>query len=229
MKQKIMIVEDDENISQILVNYLSDESFSCLSTTNFNNILPDFLAYQPDLVLLDISLPFYDGFHWCRAIRQTSNVPIIFLSSADDNMNIITAMTIGGDDFVSKPFNLSVLLAKVKSLLRRTYTFNNVEPNYSYKNCIFLPDEAIIKDANNSVYLTPNETRIIKLLLENVGEITPRETITEALWENGAFVDSNTLSVNITRLRKKLTSLNLEGAIKTIKGQGYKLVNEHEE
>lgn len=179
------------------------------------------MAFEPQLVLMDILLPFYNGFHWCTQIRAVSKVPIIFLSSAADNMNIVMAMNMGGDDFIEKPFDLNVLTAKIQALLRRTYSFQGQLNVLEYKGVILNLNDASLTFGDKKLELTKNDFKILQVLMENTGRIVKREKIMERLWESDEFVDDNTLTVNITRLRRKLEGVGIRGFITTKKGIGY--------
>lgn len=183
--------------------------------------MQEFLAFEPELVILDIMLPFFNGFYWCQKIREVSKVPIVFLSSANDNMNIVMAMNMGADEFIEKPFDLTVLTAKVQALLRRTYSFGGTTNAIEYKGALLNLNDAVLSYQEQRVELTKNEFRILQILLENAGKIVSRDTIMERLWENDSFVDDNTLTVNVTRLRKKLESIGMTDVIRTKKGIGY--------
>ena len=183
--------------------------------------MDDFSAFDPQLVLLDISLPVYNGYHWCSEIRKVSRVPVIFLSSASDNMNIVMAMHMGGDDFIPKPFDLNVLTAKVQALLRRTYEFSREQAEIALGGGALRLREGVFVKGDLRLELTRNEFRILEMLLENRGRIVSREELMERLWSTDSFVDENTLSVNVNRLRKKLEGAGLFDAIRTRKGEGY--------
>ena len=181
----------------------------------------EFIAFEPHLVLMDILLPFYNGFHWCTQIRAISKVPIIFLSSASDNMNIVMAMNMGGDDFVEKPFDLNVLTAKIQALLRRTYSFQGQLNVLEYHGVILNLNDASVMFQEQKLDLTKNDFKILQILMENAGKIVKRERIMERLWESDEFIDDNTLTVNVTRLRKKLEGIGVKDFIVTKKGIGY--------
>lgn len=178
-------------------------------------------AYDPHLILLDISLPFFDGYHWCRQIRKSSRVPIIFLSSAADNMNIVMAMNMGADDFIAKPFDRNVLMAKVQALLRRAYDFTVQPPVPACRGARLRTDIQKLEYGGASVDLTKNEYRILLCLMERAGQVVSREKLMQTLWETDSFVDENTLTVNVNRLRRKLASAGLEDFITTRHGVGY--------
>ncbi len=218
---KIMIIEDDITIAKTIKEHLSKWDYDAIYVTDFRDIIRQFIQFQPHLVLIDVILPFFDGFHWCNEIRKISKVPVVFISSAGDNMNIVMAMNMGGDDFIAKPFDLHVLAAKVKALLRRTYSFlgqvNIIERNGAILNI----SDATLTYQDRKIDLTKNDFRILQLLMENAGNVVSREEIMQRLWESDDFVDDNTLTVNITRLRRKLAEVGLKDFIKTKKGIGY--------
>lgn len=218
---RILIVEDDLIIAQTVQKHLCQWGFEAKYTENFQTILEEFITYEPQLVLLDISLPFYNGFHWCTQIRNHSKVPIIFLSSANDNMNVVMAMNLGGDDFISKPFDLNILVAKMQALLRRTYTFHNELHLLEHKGVILNLADASLTYNGQKIDLTKNEFRILQLLMENTEKTVSRDRIIAHLWEGESFIDDNTLTVNMTRLRKKLEDYRLNNFITTKKGMGY--------
>ncbi len=217
----IFIVEDDKTIAGVLQRELRRWGYEAVCAANFQNILQEFEAAKPHLVLLDISLPFYNGYYWCGEIRRQSKVPILFLSSASDGMNMITAMNLGGDDFIPKPFDMNVLLAKIQAILRRTYDFAVSAPTLSHKGAVLNPKDATLLFDGKTLELTKNDFRILLTLLENKGTIVSRDTLMQRLWETDSFVDENTLTVNVTRLRKKLGAMGLEDFIVTKKGVGY--------
>lgn len=218
---KILIIEDDFIISNSIKNYLNKWDYKCEVIDDFKNILEKFILFNPELVILDISLPYFSGYYWCTEFRKISKVPIIFISSNSDNMNIIMAINMGGDDFISKPFDLNVLNAKVQAIIRRTYSFQGQTNIISYKNVMLNINDVSVIYGNKKLELTKNEFKIIQLLLENAGKIVSRDEIIIKLWENESFIDDNTLTVNVTRLRKKLESIELKNFIKTKKGIGY--------
>ncbi|WP_159722437.1 response regulator transcription factor [Enterococcus sp. CSURQ0835] len=225
MSSTIFIVEDDQTIISVLEKQLQQWGYQVLLPADFQQIALECQHAAPDLVLMDISLPYYNGFHWTKAIRDFSEVPIIFLSSADDQMNQVMAMSMGADDFIAKPFDLTILLAKIQALLRRSYQYGHQATNFSLGDRRFLPAENLIEGTPN-VLLTPNESRILLLLLEQRGKIVARETIIEALWQSDEFIDNNTLAVNMTRLRKKLASSGIDDLIQTVKNKGYLIEEE---
>lgn len=221
MKYKILIVEDDLVISGEMQKYLVSWGFEVETVCNFDVILTQFVRLDPHLVILDISLPFYNGYYWCNEIRKFSKIPIIFLSSTSDNMNIIMAMNMGGDDFIAKPFDLAVLLAKVQAMIRQAYSFGGKSNLLEYKGVILNLSNASMEVRGEKVELTKNEFRILQVLFEHKGETVSREAIMKHLWDGDCFVDDNTLAVNITRLRKKLEEFSLNHFITTKKGIGY--------
>lgn len=218
---RIFIVEDDPIIAKTLGEYLQRWNFQVALAEDFSQVLAEFGRFDPHLVLLDISLPFFNGYYWCGEIRKISKVPILFLSSASDKLNQVMAMNLGGDDFVAKPFDLEMLLAKIQALLRRSYDFSSQTSWLSWQGLLFSPGEGIITQGERREELTKNENRILQVLLENRGQTVSRQTLMNRLWESDAFVDENTLTVNVARLRKKLESLGAKGMIKTKKGEGY--------
>lgn len=218
---KIMIIEDDITIARTMKDYLARWNYDVTYLNDFKNITDQVMQFDPQLILLDIMLPYYNGFYWCGEIRKFSKVPIIFISSASDNMNIVMAMNMGGDDFISKPFDLDVLTAKVGALIRRTYSFQG-QVNFIEHNGVFLNlSDTTLTYKDKKIEMTKNDYKILQLLMENVGNVVTREEIMQRLWESDNFVDDNTLTVNINRLRKKLQELGLDDFIKTKKGIGY--------
>ena len=221
----IFIIEDDQVIANELKSYFVKWGYSVFLAESFDNIISDFKKYEPSIILLDISLPHFNGFHWCQELRKFSKVPIIFISSSNDAMSMVMAMNMGADDFINKPFDLNVLNAKVQALLRRTYDFKvNIEAIY-HNNIIFNSHDATIKYNDENVELTKNENRILSILFENVGKIVPREIIMQKLWKTDEYIDDNTLTVNINRLRKKLEEIDITDLIITKKNEGY-IINE---
>lgn len=217
----IFIVEDDPVIAREMDNFLTSWGHNVKCAQDFKNVTAEFADFNPQLVLLDISLPFFNGYCRCREIRKLSDVPIIFISSAADNMNIVTAVNMGGDDFLAKPFDLSVLNAKVQAILRRTYELSAAGNLKEHRGAVLNKQSAAVSYRGKSAELTKNEYRILLTLMEKSGEIVTRESIMEQLWQDESFVDENTLTVNVTRLRKKLESIGLADFITTKKGIGY--------
>ncbi len=223
MNYKILIVEDDAVIAQEIARHLENWGMQTVIVLDLSQVMKEFARELPHLVLMDISLPFYNGYYWCSEIRKVSSVPVIFLSSASENMNIVMAMNMGGDDFIAKPFDFSVLLAKVQAMLRRTYAFAGQTNLLEYRGVILNLSNTSLEINGESVELTKNEFRILQLLFERRGDIVTREEIMKHLWDGDCFVDDNTLAVNMVRLRKKLQEKGLEQFITTKKGLGYRL------
>lgn len=220
---KILIVEDDMVIAKGLASHLQQWGYDAVYVEDFKNVKDKFLECDPQLVLLDVILPYFNGFHWCQEIRKVSKVPIIFLSSANDNMNIVMAMNMGGDEFIEKPFDLNVLTAKVQALLRRAYSFQGNVNVLEHEGMLLNLNDASLSYKGEKISLTKNEFRILQMLMENAGKIVARDDIIARLWESDEFIDDNTLTVNVARLRKKLENAGMEGRIKTKKGIGYYL------
>lgn len=218
---KLYIVEDDDGIASGISRLAGDWGFETAVCRDFRHVTNEFLAVQPHIVLLDIKLPFAGGFHWCAEIRRVSRVPIVFISSASDNMNIVMAMNMGADDFIAKPFDGSVLMAKLQALLRRTYDFAASAPVLSHRGAFLNTGDNTLQVGDSRVDLTKNEYRILLCLMENKGKVVSREKLMERLWQTDSFVDENTLTVNVNRLRKKLDAAGLEGFITTRFGVGY--------
>lgn len=219
---KILVVEDDLVIARTLTSHLEKWGYQAKNVTDFKCVMQVFAEFSPHIVLMDIGLPFYNGYHWCTQIRSISKVPVIFLSSMSDNMNIVMAINMGGDDFITKPYDLNIVTAKVQALLRRTYSFgadtgNVIEHNGGLLNL----NDTTFTYQEQKVELTKNEFKILQKLMENCGKVVSRDAIMESLWENEAFIDDNTLTVNVTRLRKKLEDAGLSKYIQTKKGIGY--------
>lgn len=218
---KILIVEDDNVIAEAIKRHLERWEYQVRCVTDFKEVLQDVTGFKPELILLDITLPFYNGFYWCKEIRKFTKVPIIFISSADDKMNIVMAMDMGGDDFVSKPFDLTVLTAKINALLRRSYSFKTNLNLLEHKGVILNLSNSVLSNGDEHVELTKNEFKIMQLLMENAGSMVKRDTIMINLWDDDSFIDDNTLTVNVTRIRKKLSQIGMEDYIITKKGIGY--------
>lgn len=216
-------MEDDETIARLIKKHLEKWEYEVSTVQDFGNVLGEFAVCDPQLVLLDIRLPFYNGHYWCTQIRQVSKVPIIFLSSVSDNMNIVMAMNMGADDFIPKPFDLEVLTAKVQALLRRSYDFAGSSSMLEHKGMLLNLSDATLLYQEQKVELTKNELKILQTLIENKTQVVTRETLMTRLWESDMYVDENMLSVNVNRLRKKLTSIGLEDSILTKKGIGYQI------
>ena len=218
---KILIVEDDLTIARSLKTILEEWGYEVCIIEDFKDIMSPFVAFEPHMVLLDISLPYYNGYHWCAAIRTLSKVPILFISSASDNLNIVMAMNMGGDDFVAKPFDSSVLVAKIQAMMRRAYSFIGQTHLIQHKEVILNLNDTSLNYKQHKLELTKNDFRIIQTLMENAGKIVSRDDLMTRLWEGDHFIDDNTLTVNITRLRKKLEEIELSDFIVTKKGVGY--------
>lgn len=220
---RIFLVEDDRSIADALRHQLEQWDFEVHVAENFRKVLAEFSAFQPHLVLMDIALPCYNGYHWCQEIRKVSKVPIVFLSSASDNMNLVMAIHMGGDDFIPKPFDWNVLLAKIQALLRRTYDFGGQVSVLEHREAMLNTADAVLTYHGQRIDLTKNEYRILQMLMEHKGKVVSREALMQRLWETDSFVDENTLTVNVNRLRKKLDQAGLHDFIRTKVGMGYLL------
>lgn len=218
---RILIVEDDEIIAGLVKKHLESWGYQVDLISDFSQVLAEFVRKDPQLVLLDLKLPFFNGFHWCEEIRKISQVPVIFLSSTADNMNMVMAMSRGADDFIAKPFDLEVLAAKVQAILRRTYSFGNTSNLMEYKGTVLNLGNGTLTVGEQKLELTKNELKILQILYEHRGQVVSRDAIMTRLWESDSFVDDNTLTVNVTRLRKKIEGAGLKGFILTKKGMGY--------
>ena len=220
---RILIVEDDMGIAAAVEGLIRAWGLDARRIEDFRDVMAGFAAYQPHLVLMDISLPFFNGYYWCGEIRKASKVPVIFLSSASDNMNIVMAMNMGGDDFIAKPFDPGVLMAKMQAMLRRAYDFAAAAPVLEHREARLDTGSHTLAYQGQSIDLTRNEYRILLALMENKGKVVSRERLMERLWESDSFVDENTLTVNVNRLRRKLASAGLEDFIATKFGEGYQV------
>ena len=218
---RLLIVEDDFRIAEAMKEQTKTWDLDAHIVEDFRSVLTDFTSFQPHIVLLDIVLPFFNGYHWCSEIRKISKVPIIFISSASDNMNIVMAMNMGADDFIAKPFDMNVLVAKIQALLRRTYDFAASVPVLEHRGAFLNTGDDTLTFNDNNIPLTKNEYRILLCLMENKGKVVSREKLMERLWKTEAFIDENTLTVNVNRLRKKLDAAGLENFIATKIGVGY--------
>ena len=223
MTYKILLVEDDAVIRRAIAAHIRSWGYEAVEVEDFEQVMGIFTREEPHLVLLDISLPFFNGFHWCMQIRQVSKVPIIFISSAADNMNIVMAMNMGGDDFITKPFDLNVLTAKVQALLRRTYDFAGTSQLLEHRGAILNLSDGTLLWNNERIELTKNEFRIMKTLMEQKERVVSRDELMENLWATDSFIDDNTLTVNVNRLRKRLEQVGLKDFIVTKNGLGYKV------
>lgn len=222
---RLLIIEDDKGIAEAIREQAELWDLQTACVRNFRNIMSEFAAFEPHIVLLDIGLPFFNGYHWCSEIRKVSNVPIIFISSASDNMNMIMAMNMGADDFIAKPFDQSVLMAKLQAMLRRTYDFAPSVPIIEHKGALLHTGENTLTYKNKKISLSKNEFRILHILMKNKGKIVSREKLMEVLWETDSFIDENTLTVNVGRLRKRLENAGLTDFITTKFGIGYMIEN----
>ena len=218
---RIYIVEDDRGIAEGIASCLRNWGMEGRTASDFRNIMAGIGEYEPHLILMDITLPYMGGYHWCREIRKTSSVPIIFISSAADNMNIIMAIDMGADDFIAKPFDQSVLISKVSALLRRTYDFNQAAFTLQAGGAVLNTNNNTLTYNGETVELARNEYRILLTLMQNKGKVVSREKLMEALWETDCYVDDNTLTVNVGRLRKTLESVGLKNLVRTRFGVGY--------
>ncbi len=218
---RILIVEDDRAIGEMMKRHLIQWAYDVHMAENFHDILGEVSRFQPDLILLDLLLPHYNGFYWCKEIRKVFKIPIVFVSSAGDNMNIVMAMDMGGDDFIVKPFDLAVLTAKVGAILRRSYSYAGKVNVIEHSGMVLNLSDATVSYKGAKAELSKNEFQILTLLMENAGSIVSRDTIMMQLWDSEDFIDDNTLTVNVTRIRKKLKDIGLLDIVKTKKGQGY--------
>lgn len=221
MAYRILIVEDDRGIAEALIDHMARWGMAAEAVADFRGVMDDFDRVRPHLVLMDITLPFMSGYHWCSEIRKVSSVPVIFISSASDNMNIIMAMNMGGDDFIAKPFDPGVLIAKAQALLRRTYDYAAAAPVLEHGGATLNTGDGSLTWQGRRIELTRNEYRILLTLMQEKGRVVSREKLMEALWQTDAFVDENTLTVNVNRLRRKLEAEGLVNFIATKFGVGY--------
>lgn len=218
---RILIIEDDRGIAEAIKEQAEQWELQARVVQNFRSVMTEFAEYAPHLVLLDIGLPFFNGYHWCSEIRKVSKVPVIFISSAADNMNIVMAMNMGADDFIVKPFDQSVLMAKIQAMLRRTYDFAEAVPVLEHRGAMLNTGDSTLVYGEQRLELTKNEYRILLTMMKNKGKVVSRERLMEVLWETDSFVDENTLTVNVGRLRKKLDGIGLKNFIATKFGVGY--------
>ncbi len=218
---KIFIVEDDKGIADGIVTCLGNWGMEGLVVSDFMKVMEEVDEYEPHLIIMDITLPYMGGYHWCQEIRKTSSVPIIFISSATDNMNIIMAINMGADDFIAKPFDQSVLIAKVTALLRRTYDFSQASATLEVAGAVLNTNNNTLTYNGTEIDLARNEYKILLTLVQNKNKVVSREKLMEALWETDCYVDENTLTVNVGRLRKTLEGIGLKDLIKTKFGVGY--------
>lgn len=218
---RIMIIEDDQTMAETIKKQIESWGNEGICVKDFQNVIPEFIKSDPHMVLVDIMLPFYNGYYWCTQIRKISNVPVIFLSSASDNMNIVMAMNMGGDDFIPKPVDLNVLMAKLQAVLRRAYDMGGKIPVLEHRGAVLNLNDASLTYQGVRMELTKNDFRILQTLLENKGKVVSRDTLMTRLWQMDSYVEENTLTVNVTRLRKKLEQAGLKDFIKTKVGSGY--------
>lgn len=218
---KILIVEDDPTMAKVMKRQMESWGYEAACVEDFRRVMETFAAFDPHLVLLDVMLPFYNGYHWCSEIRKVSNVPVIFISSASDNMNIVLAMNMGGDDFLPKPVDLSVMMAKIQAVLRRSYGMGGKIPMLEHRGAMLNLNDASVTYEGRRAELTKNEFRILQTLLECRGKVVSRDTLMTKLWQMDCYVEENTLTVNVARLRKKLEGLGLKSFITTKVGSGY--------
>ena len=219
---KIMIIEDDLVMAEAIAKEMNAWGNEAVYVKNFQNVLSFFAAQAPHLVLMDITLPFYNGYYWCGEIRKVSKVPVIFLSSSGDDMNLVMAINLGADDFVAKPFRMEVLTAKIQAVLRRTYTFGTASPSVlTHKGLTLNLDTSVLSYGQEKLELGKNEFGILRTLMEHPGKIIERSVLIRNLWETESFIDDNTLTVNVTRLRRRLEDIGLKNYILTRKGMGY--------
>lgn len=221
---RILIVEDDETIAQSLQIELEKWQYETKIVDDFNHIIETFEFYAPHIVLLDITLPAFNGYYWCQEIRKQSNVPIVFISSRSDSMDQVMAMQMGGDDFIEKPFNMSVTVSKIQAMLRRSYDFIEVKNELKVNNVLLNMGSAFVKVGDEEISLTNTELQIMTMLFQNKDVYVSRNALIEKCWESEFFIDDNTLAVNMTRLRKKLQKIGLTNFIETKKNVGYRVV-----
>ncbi len=210
---RIMIIEDDQAMAEAMEKQIRSWGNECLCVRDFQNILPVFVEYDPHMVLMDIMLPFFNGYHWCSEIRRISNVPVVFISSASDNMNIVMAMNMGGDDFIPKPVDLQVMTVKIQAVLRRTYDMAGKVPVLEHRGAVLNLNSAALTYQGERKELTKNEFRILQTLMENKGKVVSRDTLMTRLWQMDSYVEENTLTVNVTRLRKKLEGVGTKVSV----------------
>ncbi|KOP82794.1 response regulator [Cytobacillus solani] len=224
---KLLLIEDDRTLFNEVKERLTGWSYDVYGIQDFSKVIQEFTAVDPDLVIIDIQLPKFDGFHWCRNIRTHSNVPIIFLSSRDHPTDMVMSMQLGADDFIQKPFHFDVLVAKIQAILRRVYNYNTTANKLKtwYDAKIDFEKNTVTNEAG-TVELTKNEIFILKLLIDRKNQIVSREELITSLWDDERFISDNTLTVNVNRLRKKLDEIGLGCYIETKVGQGYIAIEE---
>lgn len=218
---RIYLIEDDFTIAALMKKHLENWGYTVKCAENFHDIIPEFTEFDPHIVLMDIMLPFFNGYHWCSEIRRNSEIPVVFISSAADNMNIVMAMNMGGDDFIAKPVDLNVMTAKIQAMLRRTYNMGSKIPVLENNGAVLNLNDTTLTYNGNKIELTKNDFRILQTLMENKGKVVSRDTLMTKLWQIDCYVEENTLTVNVTRLRKKLEAAGLTDFIKTKVGTGY--------
>lgn len=218
---KIFIVEDDIVIAKQISKFLKSWGYEALINEDFQKVFQNYLDFKPDLILMDITLPFFNGYHWCKMIRKDSNVPIIFISAADENLNLIMAVDMGADDYIVKPFELEVLLAKIRAILRRSYEYEKDNDKVRLNSIVLDKNSMELSFEDKKIELTKNEYKIMEILISNPSKVIKREEIMNKLWQSDEFIDDNTLTVNIMRLRRKLDEYGLKDLIKTKKKVGY--------
>lgn len=221
---KILIVEDDDKICAAIRRELEKWGFEAAPVCRFDSVMEEFLAFKPHLVIMDVNLPSRDGFYWCGRIREVSKAPVLFLSSRDSSMDIVMAVGMGGDDYIAKPFSLEVLVAKINALLRRAYSYHEAGAEaLSCGGVVLTLNDNTLRFDRQAAELTRNEFKILSLLMRNPGAIVSRERIMKELWQDESFIDDNTLTVNVNRLRKRLADIGLSVFIRTVKNQGYEV------
>ena len=218
---RIFIIEDDASLANVMKRQMESWGNEVRCALDVQHVRPEFTAYDPHMVLVDIMLPFFNGYHWCSEIRKISNVPVVFISSASDNMNIVMAMNMGGDDFIAKPIDLGVMTAKIQALLRRTYDMGSKIPILEHRGAVLNLHDTTLTYQGERIELTKNDFRILQTLLENKGKVVSRETLMTKLWQMDEYVEENTLTVNVNRLRRKLDQAGLHDFIATKVGSGY--------
>lgn len=219
---KIMLIEDDTALCGQVIEGFKKWGYTTIPVQNFEDILEEFNTIKPQLVIMDVNLPCFDGFYWCNKIRELSKTPIVFLSSQNTNMDIVMAINAGADDYITKPFSMQILIAKIQAVLRRSYDYSSAKAEYLEHNGLVLNIcESTAAYQNKKAELTKNELKMMVLLMNNKGRIISRESIMQLLWDDDLYVNDNTLTVNINRLRAKIAELGLENFIETKKGQGY--------
>ena len=219
---RILIIEDDFSMAEAMKKQIESWGHEVRLVEDFQNVISAFAEYDPHMVLVDVMLPFFNGYHWCREIRKISDIPVIFISSASDNMNIVMAMTMGGDDFIPKPVDPTVMMAKIQAVLRRAYELGGGNTSVlEHRGAVLNLNDTSLTFQSERLELSKNEFRILQTLMENKGKIVSRDTLMTRLWQTDSYVEENTLTVNITRLRRKLDNIGLEGFITTRVGSGY--------